>query len=189
MALLVAAATGGCGAKLGGDPAVLGGVDARHDGANPGVDAVALDAAPIAPDARACTGGTLDGAGHCFLYHPGALAWSAAEAACVADGSHLAIITDATQNAVVLGIIGTTDPAFLGATDAVTEGTFRWTDGTPLTFTNFNAGEPNNGAGTHEEDCLVMRVDATRAGEWDDRPCAPDPSTTTPGLYPFVCEF
>lgn len=188
--LLIAATLGGCGAKIGNDPAISGGdVDAGRDRTD--AAAVTDTARPVDAtiDARPCTGGALDGAGHCFLYHPEARAWVDAEAVCVAASSHLAIITNATQNALVLSLIGTIDPAFLGATDVVTEGTFLWTDGTALSFTNFAAGEPNNGAGTHEEDCLVMRVDSTLAGEWDDRPCATEATTTTPGLYPFVCEF
>jgi hypothetical protein len=181
-----------CGAKL-GDPSSAatsppdapsggGTIDAPASG-----DATVIDAAPDAPpDARPCTGSAADG--HCFLYHSDQVTWAQAGSACAADGTHLAIITNVVQDNAILGLVGTVTPAYIGATDSVTEGTFLWVDGTPLTFVNFDAGEPNNGGNpsTHEEDCLVIRGDT--GGKWDDRPCLPE-GVSTPGVYPYVCEF
>ena len=187
----VLALAAGCGARV-SDPSVVGGADAPvgtvdADPNHPPSDASG-DAAVAPPDARPCTG-TPDGEGHCYLFHatPSVTAIEA-EAACLADGTHLAIITDATQNTAVQTAIGTTPASFIGATDAIVEGTFKWVDGTTVTFTNFDTGEPNNGNGGHEEDCLVMRGDAGKVGTWDDRPCLPE-GVSTPGVYPFVCEF
>ena len=47
---------------------------------------------------------------------------------------------------------------FIGATDRAVEGTFVWDDGTPLSFTNWRAGEPNNGGSgaTYQEDCVII---------------------------------
>jgi hypothetical protein len=186
-----------CGAKLGGDPAVTGGADAPPGSPVDAPSGTPVDAplAPIdaPPDARACTGGS-DVEGHCYLYHSDALAWAAAGSACAADGTHLAIIDDAVQNAAVKSIIGVTSPAFIGASDLQSPGSkaYYWVDGTAVgsaTYSNFNAGEPNDANGV--EDCLVMRVDGGSAGQWDDRPCVTEPAnvTTTAGTYPYVCEF
>lgn len=187
--MLVALTLGACGVGIGGDPdqhAVI--KDA------PDVDAAPNDLdAPIAidapPDARPCTDGATndDSTGHCFEFFPTpALEFAAAETACEALGAHLAIITAQAEQDAIAGLIGTTT-AYLGATDQVTEGTFLWVDMTPLTFTNFNTGEPNNGAGTHQEDCLVMRGD--KNFQWDDRPCLDEAGAgTTPTKYPYVCE-
>ena len=54
-----------------------------------------------------------------------------------------------------------------------------------MVLTNWNTGEPNNGAGVYEEDCIVIH--GMLAGKWDDRPCAPG-GAAIEGVYPIVCE-
>ncbi len=85
---------------------------------------------------------------------------------------------------MVLGLALGVD-AFIGATDVAVENTYVWPDGSALSFTNFRTGEPNNGNGAFEEDCLV--IEGARMGTWDDRPCAPPPVGT--GSYAYVCQF
>jgi len=60
---------------------------------------------------------------------------------------------------------------WIGFDDNATEGSFIWVDGSPVTYTNWNWGEPNN-AGI--ENC------ATIGGTWNDLPCSVS--------RPFVCE-
>lgn len=179
-ALLVA----GCGVQVGGGAAHH---DQQGDAGIP-IDAPIVIDAP--PDAAPCTG-TVDMEGNCYTFNAMPLDWATAKATCEAAGTHLAIIRSDEQNTAVATLIGTTTIAYLGGTDAATEGTFLWVDGTGLTvFSNFNLGEPNNGNGTHEEDCLVIRGD--KADKWDDRPCGPEPGAggagQTPVNYPSVCE-
>ncbi|MBX3161673.1 MAG: hypothetical protein KF773_37275 [Deltaproteobacteria bacterium] len=168
-----------CGAQVTGDDSID---NQLTDAANPD----ALVAPPDAPpDARPCAGGdnrATDATGTCFLYFASAKTRANAEADCIAHDAHLAKILSAEQNAVVRSITGGT-VAFLGATDAVAEGTFLWPDNTPLTYTNYRAGEPNNGSGQYQEDCLVIEA----AGTWDDRPCAPPPVNS--GSYAYVCGY
>jgi hypothetical protein len=147
--------------------------------------------APVVPliDAAPCTGAS-DAEGNCYTFHATLLDWTDAQADCTSRNEHLAIVRTAEQNAAIATLIDATTIAYIGATDAVTEGTFLWDDGTGLTFSNFNLGEPNNGAGTHEEDCLVMRGD--KSDQWDDRPCGPEAGAggtgQTPVTYPYICE-
>ena len=48
------------------------------------------------------------------------------------------------------------------------QGEFEWSDGTGLaTFTNWDAGEPNNEFGEH---CTNLKLD-TAGGVWNDVPC------------------
>ncbi len=54
---------------------------------------------------------------------------------------------------------------WLGASDAEDEGRWRWWDGTPLEFTRWDEGEPNNAG---EQDCLHIRANG---GRWNDRNC------------------
>src|SRR5262249_28978064 len=141
------------------------------------------------PDAQPCVGGdarAVDPAtGACYVFFATPMTRDAARLACRNLGAavRLASIQSASENAVILGLIGTND-VFIGASDEVTEGTFVWDDGTPFSLTNWNAGEPNNGGGMFEEDCV--EVLGSRNGVWNDIPCAPPPVGL--GSYPFVCE-
>lgn len=179
--VVLVCALGACGAEL-TDPGASR--DAGHDGRL--VDAPAGSDAPI--DARPCMGGAAalaEPGGSCFVLFPGPKTRAAAEADCVALGGHLATIKTAATEAVVAALTLTTPAAFLGATDVGTEGAFVWPDGTPMTYSRWRTGEPNNGNGGFEEDCAVIQ--GTLLGVWDDRPCAPPPAGA--GAYAYVCQY
>jgi len=144
----------------------------------------AIDGSPI--DARPCPG-VKDPGGTCFILVTGPAVAAEAEAGCIARGGHLATIKNAQENATVTALVSTTASAFLGANDLVVEGTFRWPDGAPLTYTNWRSGEPNNGGtgATYQEDCVVIQ--GLLGGVWDDRPCAPPPAGA--GTYAYVCSY
>lgn len=169
-------ALGGC-AQIAGIEATTGAQDA------PPVDA------PSSPDAQLCLGGDARAVdpvtGGCFVYFATPMTRDAARSVCQGLGptTRLASIQSASENAVIAGLIGTGD-AFVGGSDEALEGTFVWDDGTPVQLTNWNAGEPNSGAGGFEEDCI--QVIGSLNGLWNDVPCAPPPDGL--GTYPFVCE-
>lgn len=154
-------------------------------------DSQAIDAAIDAPiDARPCEGGQARGVdpmtGSCFVFFSAPVPYATAEANCTGIAAKLAVIKSAQTNTFVLGLIGTVN-ASIGATDRTTEGTYLWLDNAadPLSgsYTNWRAGEPNNG-GTVGEDCAV--IEGARMGTWDDKPCA---DTGTGGLYAYVCQY
>ena len=94
--------------------------------------------------------------------------WNEMETEAVILGGHLATINDAAENAwvntnVIAGYSATT-PVFIGLSDAAVEGTFRWIDGSPVTYTNWNAGEPN-GFSSSEDYVQVLP-----SGFWNDAP-------------------
>jgi len=102
-----------------------------------------------------------------------------AEADCVTLNMHLAAVRSDPSNAVVQSLV-VGKVSWLGATDAVTEGTFLWPDGSDLTgYDNFRSGVPNNGGGQGQEDCLV--IEGNNGGSWDDRPCG--------NTFAYVCGF
>ncbi|CAN5117206.1 hypothetical protein BH11MYX1_BH11MYX1_06050 [soil metagenome] len=179
IAIVLAAA---CSARLGD---AIG----SHTGIDSSVDGVPVDAMP---DARSCTAGDAnmtDAEGNCFMLFKTAKTFGQAKAACVGINAHLAKIASATENELV-ATMGSGYDMFLGATDAVTEGTFLWQDNTPLTFTKFHVGEPNNGgSGGYQEDCLVMAGLRTPSDTWDDRPCTTGLAPVPSGSYAYVCEF
>jgi len=176
LALLIVA---GCGVKLDqGSDASTG--DARPIDADLGTDAP--------PDARPCTGGDAhmtDPTGSCFVFFQAPKLYADAQAACAAIGARLAIVSSATTNTLLTQLAQASAAVFIGATDAVTENTFVWQDGSAVTYTNWRSGEPSNGGGSYEEDCVVIQP--MLAGVWDDRPCAPPP--TGAGSYSYVCQY
>ena len=123
--------------------------------------------------------------GACYVFFATPMTRNAARTACQGLGptGRLASIQSTSESALITSLIGTSE-AFIGGSDELTEGAFVWDDGTPVQLTRWNTGEPNNGQGQFEEDCIVML--GALGGVWDDRPCAPPPVNT--GAYPFVCE-
>lgn len=59
---------------------------------------------------------------------------------------------------------------FIGISDEISEGNFRWDDGTPVSYTNWRTGEPNNANGTREEDYGFIYLDGSAhlLGFWND---------------------
>ena len=150
------------------------------------VDSSSVDAAI---DARICAGGdarmTDPATGACYVLFTTPATRDAARQSCLSlgPGTLLAGIDSAAENATITSLIGATI-AFVGGSDEAVEGTFVWEGGMPLTFTNWNTGEPNNGLNMYEEDCIV--ISGGLGGVWDDKPCAPPPVGA--GAYAFVCE-
>jgi hypothetical protein len=104
-----------------------------------------------------------------FLLGPGT--WTAARAAAVSMGGHLVTINDAAENewvrANVLRFDGADRRAWIGLNDIKTEGTFVWTSGEPVTYTNWSGGEPNNSGG------IEHYVEMFGNGFWNDNSNSP----------------
>jgi hypothetical protein len=100
--------------------------------------------------------------------------WIAAEQTAIALGGHLATIDDGAENAWVQTTWqmyqGAPHDLWIGLNDRVAEGTFAWADGTPVAYTNWDAGEPNNGLSG--EDYAEIRRDSAM-GRWNDLANAP----------------
>ncbi|XP_069835328.1 pulmonary surfactant-associated protein A-like [Dendropsophus ebraccatus] len=100
-----------------------------------------------------------------FVTNGEVLPYDQLKALCQKAGGHLASPRNMEENQAVLHITQFYKvPPFLGITDIQTEGTFRYPDGKPITYLNWNRGEPNQ---TGEEDCVEMFSD----GKWNDKSC------------------
>jgi hypothetical protein len=87
--------------------------------------------------------------------------WTLAEAEAISLGGHLVTINSLAENI----FLNTTFPdagRWIGFNDSLVEGTFVWSSGEAVTYTNWNVGEPSNSGGN--EDFGLLRVD----GFWND---------------------
>jgi hypothetical protein len=117
-----------------------------------------------------------DGRGYAFCELD--LPWDVAEPLCAAFGYEMVSISDADENSFVLDAIASYDPStdwWIGFTDDAVEGLFRWSDGTPVTYENWEPGQPNDFFG---QDCA--EIDAGD-GLWNDESCLFT-------FQPYVCE-
>jgi hypothetical protein len=102
--------------------------------------------------------------------------WSAAQGDCEDDGAgaHLAVIGSELERSGAGALVG--DDFWIGLSDRVTEGTFRWVTGAATPFTAWAAGQPDEDGG--DEDCVEQKR-MTMPG-WHDQPCT--------DLLAYVCE-
>ncbi|XP_044514494.1 C-type lectin domain family 4 member G-like [Gracilinanus agilis] len=100
--------------------------------------------------------------GSCYFFSENKLPWSKARDDCVQKQAHLVIINNRDEQ------------NFLNPTEMLgywiglrktKEGVHKWVDGTGLSYTNWNPGEPNDTMG--EEDCVMM----LHHGRWNDFTC------------------
>jgi hypothetical protein len=99
-----------------------------------------------------------------------------AQADCAADGggSHLAVIGCDAERTGAGALVG--GDFWIGLSDRVAEGTFRWVTPAGSTFTAWAGGQPDDPDGT--EDCVEQRP--TMMAGWHDQPCTK--------LLAYVCE-
>lgn len=85
---------------------------------------------------------------------------------CLQAGAQLASPRNiAENNAVQQFVVLHNKPVFLGINDIQTEGSFKYLNGDPIIYSNWQQGEPNNDKG--RENCVEVLVN----GKWNDRPC------------------
>ena len=108
---------------------------------------------------------------HCYRYFTEKKTWAAARAACQGHGGDLGSIKDAAENSFVHGLIDPTEDApWIGFNDIASEGSWKWSDSTPNTYTNWSPSEPNNSG---NEDCTHLYSYAGKPydGKWNDLKC------------------
>lgn len=95
------------------------------------------------------------GNGHTY-YLLSSDSWTASEAFAQSLGGHLVTINDAAENTWVSNTFtanGTINRAiWIGLTDSTSEGTWVWASGESVSYTAWDAGQPNSGLGQWEED-------------------------------------
>jgi hypothetical protein len=109
--------------------------------------------------------------GHSYYRSTGSAFWLTAKAACEAMGGYLVTVTTAAENNFIFNLWPS---GWIGLTDEVNEGVWRWVTGEPYSYSSWNPGEPNN-AGNEDY------VQFVGAGRWNDLP--------NNQSLPYVIEF
>lgn len=116
-------------------------------------------------------------AGHCYKLYATTKGFNGAVSYCNEIGGYLAKVTSSSENSFINSLL--TEQAitrtWIGASDSVTEGTFRWRDGEVLSYVNWDTNQPDHSSSNI--DCVLM----TNTGVWRVNDCANSRS--------FVCEF
>jgi hypothetical protein len=96
--------------------------------------------------------------GHSYYRSTGTANWQTAKSNCSNMGGHLVTITTSGEQAFIFGLWPS---GWIGLTDEVTEGTWKWVTGETYSYTNWNSGEPNNSG---NEDYVQF----VSGGKWND---------------------
>ena len=96
--------------------------------------------------------------GHSYYRSTGTAVWTTAKTNCSNMGGHLVTITSAAEQTFIYNLWPS---GWIGLTDEVTEGTWRWVTGETYSYSNWNSGEPNNSG---NEDYVQFVTN----GKWND---------------------
>ena len=109
--------------------------------------------------------------GHSYYRSTGSMTWTDARQACLNMGGHLVTVTTPEENNFIFNLWPS---GWIGLTDEVVEGQWRWVTGEPYSYSSWNPGEPNNSG---NEDYVQF----VGGGKWND----------LPNYYnlPYVLEF
>ena len=115
--------------------------------------------------------------GRCYKHFHQPNTWVDARSFCLSLPSNgdLASIPDQATNDFLTTL--STDKSYIGASDAETEGSWKWADGTTWGFENWGPGEPNNHGGSQH----FGAINYNGVGLWDDD------SEFVP--KPFFCQY
>ena len=104
--------------------------------------------------------------GHIYKLFCEPRSWEDAKAYCESLGGHLATVTSAAEDFMLFSFLARSGgkDCYLGATDAQTEGVWKWVTGERWDYANWSYAEPNGGA---KQNWLAYYA-GYETGKWDD---------------------
>nr|XP_024643726.1 pulmonary surfactant-associated protein A-like [Macaca nemestrina] len=134
-----------------------------------------LRAAPPVAPSLSLQGSILAVGEKVFSTNGQSITFDAFREACPKAGGHIVVVRSPEENEAVASFVKKYNMyAYVGLTEGPSPGDFRYSDGTPVNYTNWYPGEP---AGQGTEQCVEMYTD----GRWNDRNCLYNRLT--------ICEF
>ncbi|XP_053398682.1 uncharacterized protein LOC128556876 isoform X2 [Mercenaria mercenaria] len=111
----------------------------------------------------------------CYFFVNKAVNWSAANDYCIQQGGgYLSSVNSGFEQAYIYLTMkqNHVDAVWIGLNDVKQSGTYSWTDGWPVLYTNWDAGQPVGGQG-----CVIVNS----TGRWIDTNCT--------SKYPSICKI
>ncbi|XP_035532219.1 C-type lectin domain family 4 member E-like [Morone saxatilis] len=108
----------------------------------------------------------------CYLFSTNSHSWEEGRRDCRDRGADLVIIDSSEEQEFLTKNIR--KDTWIGLTDRDNEGTWKWTDETPLTLAYWVRGQPDSGGGDPqwgEEDCAILIAGKETEENWNDRRC------------------
>ncbi|XP_074551399.1 C-type lectin domain family 4 member E-like [Halichoeres trimaculatus] len=108
----------------------------------------------------------------CYLFSTQKKSWEKSRQDCRARGADLVVIESFKEQEFLVNSIKAY--SWIGLSDRDNEGTWKWTDGAPLTLQFWWDGQPDNGGGhldLGEEDCAHLRAGESKEKNWNDLRC------------------
>ncbi|PIN88347.1 hypothetical protein AB205_0211680 [Aquarana catesbeiana] len=117
-------------------------------------------------------------AGYCYYLYKEAKAWQDAMVSCRKDEGDLASLHNVEESSFANSnfVLEGGKDVWLGLNDLKTEMLFEWSDGTPVTYTVWQRGEPSH-MNNRKEDCVALN---TTLGHWSDQACEKK--------LPYICK-
>eukprot|EP00063_Salmo_salar_P090468 XP_014065303.1 PREDICTED: C-type lectin domain family 4 member E-like [Salmo salar] len=111
----------------------------------------------------------------CYFLSTERKTWEESRQYCLNRGADLVIINSRQEQF----LFNRNNGFWIGLTDTVTEGTWKWVDGNPLTTPrSWGIGQPNGGG---MENCVLLIHSSSDQGTWHDYPCSSN--------RPWICEI
>ncbi|XP_047643573.1 C-type lectin domain family 4 member E isoform X1 [Phacochoerus africanus] len=107
----------------------------------------------------------------CYFFSTNVMSWTASLKNCSSIGAHLVVINTQEEQEFLFHAKPKRKEFYIGLTDQVIEGQWKWVDGTPFTksLSFWDIGEPNNIVSV--EDCATIRDSSNPRQSWNDVPC------------------
>uniref|UniRef100_A0A4W5LZQ6 C-type lectin domain-containing protein n=1 Tax=Hucho hucho TaxID=62062 RepID=A0A4W5LZQ6_9TELE len=102
----------------------------------------------------------------CYYLSTEKKCWEESRQDCLERGADLVIINSEEEQDFLNNL---NKDFWIGLNDSVTEGTWKWVDGTPLNTTSYwGSGQPNGG----DENCVLFSHSSSDQETWHDYPCS-----------------